>query len=73
MNTYQYNIAGEVRHVRAEDRFRAYLRVFHGELKRIGRCSLKPQDLKMVANPEEVRRETRDVRGNQITDQLRHL
>jgi len=73
MNTYQYNIAGEINYVRAEDRFKAFLRVFHGELKRVGRCSIKPQDLKLVKNPHEGRCKTDDGRGNSITDQLRHL
>jgi hypothetical protein len=58
MNTYQYNIAGEINYVRAEDRFKAFLRVFHGELKRVGRCSIKPQDLKLVKSP------TREIMNN---------
>lgn len=72
MLTFQYNIAGEIRHVRAEDRWKAYLMVFQGELKRIGKCSIKPQDLKCVANPREARRETQEG-GNSITNQLRHI
>jgi hypothetical protein len=73
MNTYQYNIAGEISFTRGETRWQAYLKVYFGELKRIGKCNLKPQDLKQVSNPEDARRETKDTRGNLITNQLRHL
>ena len=66
MNTYQYNISGVIRYVRAEDRFKAFLQVFHGELKRVGKCSLNPYDLKLVKNPGR-------GGGNQITNQLRHI
>lgn len=55
MNTYQYNIANEIRYIRAEDRFKAFLKVFFGEMKRVGKCSLKPHDLKLVKNPHLTR------------------
>ena len=73
MNTYQYNISGVIRYVRAEDRFKAFLQVFHGELKRVGKCSLNPYDLKLVKNPRSSFDSAQDDGGNQITNQLRHI
>jgi len=66
--------------VRAEDRFKAFLRVFHGELKRVGRCSIKPQDLKLVKSPtreinnnENAQHTGNDISRVKVFDQLRHL
>lgn len=73
MNTYKYNLFGEIKHVRGVDRFTAWLNIFHGELKRVGKCNIKPQDLKLVRNPHEGRCKMDDGRGNLITDQLRHI
>lgn len=87
MNTYKYNLFGEIKHVRGVDRFTAWLNIFHGELKRIGKCNIKPQDLKLVRNPREGRgNSTREIMNNtnacdldndisrvKITNQLRHI
>lgn len=73
MNTYQYNIAGEIRYVRADDKFHAWLKVFHGELNRIGKCSLKRGDLKLVDNPNSSKLDGSKSGGNKVFNGLNHL
>jgi hypothetical protein len=63
--TFKYNIAGEIRFARGENRLKAFLKVYHGELERTGKCNLKPENFVCVRDPHQY--------GNKVFNQLRHL
>ena len=69
MNTYQYNIAGEISFIRAKSRDDAVRQIFFGQLKKNGSVDLTKIDLKIVRDPHG----GYVKRGNKIFNQLRHI
>ncbi len=67
MNTYAFNINGEVHHVRAVTIKSAWWKIFYGALNKSGSIDMYKIDLRRVENPR------RERKGNKIFDELRHI
>lgn len=67
MNTYAYNINGEIKFTRAKTKRSAWWKIFFGELNERGSVDMNKVDLKQVANPQ------RERNGNKVFNNLRHI
>lgn len=74
MNTYAYNINGEVKYLRAKTKRSAWYKIFHGELNNNGSVDMNKIDLKQVDNPRRERFIPSVVEGgNKVFNNLRHI
>jgi len=69
LNTYQYNLNGVIKFLRARNREDAQRKIFFGELKKNGGCNPEKIDMKIVRDPNGGYQKG----GNKVFKELRHI